>query len=70
MSDYPVGARWEYKIDSKIYYIEFNRIHGTMEVWVFGKIYNDGSGHKFDWTTSYQSARRNHYGNGRFKIVK
>lgn len=69
-SKYNIGDRWEYRENSLVYYIEFNRMHGKMEVWVFGKIYDDGSGSKNDWTTSYQSAKRNHYTNGRFKRVQ
>jgi len=67
-SDYPVGARWEYRKNTQIFYIElFSR--GKMEVWHYGKIFNDGSGSVMDWTTSYSSAKKNHYTSGRFKRV-
>lgn len=69
-SKYPIGAKWEYRVNSLLYFIEFNRMHGEAEIWVFGKIYNDGSGYKSDYAYSYEAARRNHYTNGRFKRVK
>jgi len=69
-SNYPLGARWEYRKGSVIFYIEFGRMYGNAEIWYFGKIYDDGSGHKGDYAYSYQSAKRNHYTSGRFKRVK
>ena len=69
-SKYPIGAKWEYRNSSKLYWIEFNRIHGDAEIWSFGYIYYDGSGYKSDYAYSYHSAKRNHYTSGRFKRVK
>lgn len=70
MKKYPIGARWELIKNEAIYYITFSRMSGNIEVWLFGKMYSDGSGHRFDWAKSYQSAKKYHYTTGRFKRVK
>ena len=71
-SKHPIGATWEYidPITKMKYWIELQRMHGDMEVWGFGNIYSDGSGSNCDWTTSYNSAKRNQNTHGRFKRVK
>lgn len=68
-SNYPVGARWELHKNYKIYYIELVRRTDHIEQWYYGSYYGDHSGHDFDWTTSYQSARNNQWITGRFKRV-
>lgn len=71
VSKYPVGAKWEYKDANRTAYIHFARILNNIEVWNYGVYYHsDGSGHKFDWTTSYQLAKKNHFITGRFKRIK
>jgi hypothetical protein len=71
ISKYPVGATWEYRNNGVLYWIELVRMNGKMEIWNFGRMdESDGSGYQSDWTTSYASAKRNHYINGRFKRVK
>ena len=68
-SDYPIGARWECEQKGRYGYIELHSRNG-IEQWYYGWSYGDGSGHQFDWSTSYQSARRNHWVWGRYKRVK
>ena len=70
-SNYPVGSRWECINEvGKIGYITLHQRLDTFEVWYYGYYYPDGSGHKFDWTTSYRSAKNNHWLYGKFERVK
>ena len=70
-SNYPVGARWECEDDyGRIGYIQLNKRTDYLEQWYFGWYYSsDRSGHQFEWTYSYQAAKRNHWIIGRFKRV-
>ena len=69
-SKYPIGARWECEHKGRYGSIEFAEMHGEMEIWRYGWSYYDGSRGHFNWTTSYQSARKYIAVYGRFKRVK
>ena len=69
-SDHPIGAMWECKDKyGRIGYIHLKSRDDYSEQWFYGWSYDDGSGHEFDWTYSYQAAKRNHTIQGRFKRV-
>lgn len=68
--NYQIGDTWVCVKDGKRAFIEFNSVHGKVEVWMYGYSWSDGSGYKSDWATSYAMAKRNHWVAGRFKRVK
>jgi len=55
MSKYPIGATWQAVSDTgKIGKIWLDDRNSIFEIWRWSVIWNDGSGYKFDWSTSYR----------------
>ena len=56
-TDYPIGATWEFVNErgdiGRVWLKERNEF---FEVWMWSKEYSDGSGLRFDWTTSRRTA--------------
>lgn len=71
VSNFPIGARWEC-VDKfgKHGWIALSERNKNFEVWKYGWAYGDGSGGSFDWAMSYNSAKKHHWINGKFKRVK
>jgi hypothetical protein len=57
MSQYPVGATWEARVNGKIAKIRLHQRNRAFEMWMWSVIYEDGSGYRNDWSTSYRSCR-------------
>ena len=70
-SKYPVGATWEGIENSKIAHIWLAEVSSYgYEIWRWSVQYDDGSGLKFDWATSYNACRKHIPFYGRMKKVK
>ena len=70
-SKYPVGAEWEGKENSKIARIWLAEESGYgWEIWRWSVMYDDASGGKFDWATSYNACKRHMPFYGRMKRVR
>ena len=68
MSSHPIGSTWELRKDGRIGKIWFAEISDYgYEIWRWSVAYEDGSGRKFDWGTSYAICKRTIPMTGRFK---
>jgi hypothetical protein len=59
-TDYPIGAAWEGRTrNGKIVCIWLAVRSDLFETWRWSAYYEDGSGHTFDWDTSYRNCVNN-----------
>ena len=71
MSNFPIGAKWKADDGKKEGVIWLADVYSNgREIWRWASCYSDGSGHKFDWSSSYANCKNEIDVYARFKRVK